>query len=234
VSETAIVVEVREQSGKGAARKLRAAGRIPAVLYGRGRETLPLTVDPRALDRILRSGGANTLLDLTVTGRADLAGTVALVKELQRHPIRGQILHADLYQVDLTRAITVDVPIHLLGRPKGLDFGGILEHTLREVALECLPRAIPDAIEVDVSNLEIGDVVHVRDLALPEGVTLVSDPDLGVAHVAVPAAEEEAAPAEAVETVVGAEGAAAAPAEGAEAPEKPERPARGEKADKGE
>jgi large subunit ribosomal protein L25 len=210
VSETALVVETREGTGKGVARKLRAAGRIPAVLYGQGRDSLPLSIDPRALDKVLRAGGANTLLDLTVQGRSDLGTPVALVKELQRDPLRGAILHADLYQVDLSKTVEVEVPIHLLGKPKGLDFGGLLEHTLREVALECLPRAIPAAIEVDVSNLEIGDVVHVRDLVLPEGVTLVSDPDLGVAHVALPQAEE--APAEAAAAVEGA------PAEGAAAP----------------
>lgn len=204
MSETALVVEAREGLGKGAARKLRAAGRIPAVLYGRGRDSLALALDPRALDRILRASGANTLLDLTVEGHPELKDTVALVKDLQRDPLRGAILHADLYAVDLTRTVTVDVPVHLLGRPRGLDFGGILEHTLREVALECLPRAIPEAIEVDVTALEVGDVVHVRDLALPEGVTLVTDGDLGVVHVALPQAE--ATPAEA---------AAAAPAEGA-------------------
>lgn len=204
MSETALVVEAREGLGKGAARKLRAAGRIPAVLYGRGRDSLALALDPRALDRILRASGANTLLDLTVEGHPELKDTVALVKDLQRDPLRGAILHADLYAVDLTRTVTVDVPVHLLGRPRGLDFGGILEHTLREVALECLPRVIPEAIEVDVTALEVGDVVHVRDLALPEGVTLVTDGDLGVVHVALPQAE--ATPAEA---------AAAAPAEGA-------------------
>src|SRR5690606_41970962 len=118
---------------------------------------LPLALDPRALERILRSAGANALLDLTIQGRSDLSDTVALVKELQRDPLRGEIIHADLYQVDLSRAVEVEVPIHLVGKPRGLEFGGILEHTLREVTLECLPRSIPDAIEVDISHLELGD-----------------------------------------------------------------------------
>jgi large subunit ribosomal protein L25 len=215
VSETALVVEAREAIGKGAARKLRAAGRIPAVLYGRGRNSLPLSLDPRALDKILRASGANTLLDLTIEGHPELRDTVALVKELQRDPLRGAIVHADLYAVDLTRAVTVDVPVHLVGRPRGLDFGGILEHSLREIALECLPRSIPEAIEVDVSQMEVGDVIHVRELALPEGVTLVTDGDLGVVHVALPQAEptpEEAAPAATAE--------GAAPAAAAESAEK--------------
>ncbi len=211
MSETALVVESRATTGKGAVRKLRAAGRIPAILYGQGKESVPLTVDPRALEKVLRVGGANALLDLTVEGRPELGSPVALVKELQRHPIRGTIVHADLYQVDLTRTVEVEVPVHLVGKAKGLDFGGILEHSLREIALECLPRSIPASIEVDVSNMEVGDVIHVRDLALPPGVSLVSDPDLGVVHVALPAAEEEAPVAAA------AEGAAAAPAAAGEA-----------------
>lgn len=203
MSETALVVESRASIGKGAARKLRAAGRIPAVLYGQGKASVPLTIDPRALEKVLRSGGANALLDLTVEGRPELGSPVALVKELQRHPIRGTIVHADLYQVDLTRTVEVEVPVHLIGKAKGLDFGGILEHSLREIALECLPRSIPAAIEVDITNMELGDVIHVRDLVLPAGVSLLTDPDLGVVHVALPAAEETpAAPT--------AEGAAAA------------------------
>lgn len=219
MSETALVVEPREGTGKGAARKLRAAGRIPAVLYGRGRDALSLTVDPRALDRILRASGANTLLDLTVEGRPEMRDTVALVKELQRHPLRGDIVHADLYAVDLTRVVTVDVPVHLVGRPRGLDFGGILEHSLREIELECLPRAIPEAIEVDVSQMEVGDVIHVRELPLPEGVTLVTDGDLGVVHIALPQAEPTPAE-EAAAAATAAEGAAPAAAEGGE--KKPE------------
>jgi large subunit ribosomal protein L25 len=216
MSETALVVESRSSTGKGVARKLRAAGRIPAVLYGQGKESVPLTIDPRALEKVLRSGGANTLLDLTVEGRPELGSPVALVKELQRHPIRGTIVHADLYQVDLTRTVEVEVPVHLVGRAKGLDFGGILEHSLREIALECLPRSIPAAIEVDITNMELGDVIHVRDLVLPAGVSLLTDPDLGVVHVALPAAEETpvAAAAEGTAAVATGEaaGAAAAPA----------------------
>jgi large subunit ribosomal protein L25 len=216
VSETALVVEPRAGTGKGVARRLRAAGRIPAILYGRGRAPLAVALDPRALERALRAGGANTLLDLRVDGRPDLADTVALVKELQRDPLRGTLVHADLYQVDLTRAVEVDVPIHLVGKAHGIDFGGILEHTLREVRLECLPRAIPESIEVDVSNLEIGDVIHVRDLPLPPDVTLMTDGDLGVAHVALPAAEPTPEEAAAVAEVPVEGVAAPAAAESAE------------------
>jgi len=221
VSETALVVSSREGVGKGAARKLRAAGRIPAVLYGRGRETLSVALDPRALERILRAGGLNTLLDVSVEGRADLGPTVALVKELQRDPLRGVITHADLYQVDLTRTIEVDVPVHLVGTPKGIDAGGVLDHILREVRVECLPRAIPEAIEVDVSELDINDVLHVSDLPLPADVKLITDPELGVAHVAIPAAEEVPVAAEAVPSAeVPVEGEVPAATEVAEVKEK--------------
>jgi large subunit ribosomal protein L25 len=219
VSETALVVEARTGTGKGVARRLRAGGRIPGVLYGRGREPLPIALDPRALERALRAGGANTLLDLTVAGRAQQGETVVLVKELQRDPLLGAILHADLYQVDLSRAVEVDVPIHLVGKARGIELGGILEHTLREVRLECLPRAIPEAIELDVSSLDIGDVLHVRDLPFPKDVTLVTDGDLSVVHVALPAAEpapEEAAAAAAEAPAEGAAPAASATAEKAE------------------
>jgi large subunit ribosomal protein L25 len=209
VSETALVVEVREAIGKGAVRKLRVAGRMPAILYGQGKESIALSLDPRALDRVLKASGANTLLDLTVEGRNDLGTPVALVKDLQRHPIRGTIMHADLYQVDLTKSVEVEVPIHLIGKPRGLDFGGLLEHMLREVKLECLPRSIPNFIEIDVSALEVGDVLHVRDLPLPDGVSLVSDADLGVAQVALPQADE---------TPVAAAAAEGAAAEGTAAP----------------
>lgn len=208
MSETALVVEAREAIGKGANRKLRAAGKAPAILYGRGRDSLPLAIDPRALDKILRTSGFNTLLDLTVEGHAELKESVALVRDMQRHPLRGDIVHVDFYEVDLARAVTVDVPVHLVGKARGLDFGGILEHTLREISLECLPRSIPEAIEVDISAMEVGDVVHVRELTLPDGVTLVTDGDLGVVHIALPQAE--AAPAEAA--VAEAPEGAAAPA----------------------
>ncbi len=214
MGEYALEVELREGTGKGVARKLRAAGRIPGVLYGRGKPPQSFTLDPRALERVIATSeaGMNTLIDLSIAGSRDRAERVVLVKELQRDPVRGAPLHVDLYQVDLTTTIAVKVPIHLLGRPKGVEFsGGILDHALRELDVECLPRAIPESISVDVSELEIGGSIHVRDLALPEGVKLRSDPDLSVASVVAPKVEEEAAPAAPVE---GAEAVAAAPVEG--------------------
>jgi large subunit ribosomal protein L25 len=215
VSDYELAIEVREGSGKGVARKLRAAGRIPGVCYGGGEAPRSIQLDPHALDRVITrsAAGVNTLIDLKGGG---LDGKVVLVKELQRDPVRGTLLHADLYTIDVDRTVEVEVPIHLTGLPVGVELGGgILEHTLRELELECLPRAIPEEITLDVTALELGESLHVRDLALPEGVTLVSDPDLSVVSVAAPRAEEEP-------TVEGAEEAAAEGAEEGEGAAKEE------------
>ena len=242
MAEVALDVEVRSSIGKGAARKLRAAGRIPGVCYGSGRAPVSVSLDPRSLERLIATSatGINTLIDLRVSGGGDFDGRVVLVKELQRDPVSARALHADFYAVDLEQAIEVSVPIHVTGTAPGVTNGGILDHALRELRLECLPRAIPDQILVDVSGLDIGMSLHVRDLVLPEGVTLMSDPDLSVISVVTPAAleEETAAAAPAEGEAVPAEGeAAAATAEGAEAKEgeaKPEKGAKPEKAEKGE
>jgi len=212
VGEHVLVAQARTDTGKGVARKLRVAGRIPAVLYGRGRESVPLTVDPTELQKLLHQSGAgmNTLIDLSLEG----AEQVVLVKELQRDPVRGRYLHADLYVVDLTQTIEVAVPLHLVGKAPGTEFGGILDHPLREIEVECLPRAIPEHLEVDVSALEVGESIHVRDIALPEGVSLITDGDLTVASVVLPAAEETPEAVEIAAAEPGEGEAAAAAAEG--------------------
>ena len=234
MANAGLVVQVREQTGKGVARKLRAAGRIPGVLYGRGKEPRSLQLDPHEVERLLKrsDAGMNTLIDLTIEG--DSAGReTVLVKELQRDPVGDVILHADLYVVDLTKTIEVEVPVHLTGTPVGVSVsGGILDHTLRDLLVECLPTAIPDAITLDVSGLEIGDSVHVRDVQLPEGVTMRSDADLSIAGVAAPTVEEEETPevAEGEEGVV-AEGEEGAVAEGEEGAAPAEGKAKDEGAD---
>ncbi len=212
MAEHALSAEARGGIGKGVARKLRAAGRIPAVLYGKGRSGESISVDPVLLERLLHTSdsGMNTLIDLSVDGRT----STVLLKDLQRDPIRGRYLHADFFEVDLAQELQVAVPLNFVGKAKGLEFGGIVEHPLREVEVACLPQAIPDSIEVDVTELGIGDALHVRDLQAPAGVRVVSDADLAVALVEQPAvaeeptAEEEAAPVE-----EGAEPAAEAPKE---------------------
>jgi large subunit ribosomal protein L25 len=223
VAENELVVQVREGTGKGVARKLRAAGHIPGVCYGRSSPSIGIAVNPKALDRLLAesTAGMNTLIDLRVEGSGAYDGKSMLVKELQRDPVTGSMLHVDLYAVDLQQTIQVSVPIHVTGTAEGVKMGGILDQTLREIELECMPEAIPQEIPVDVSALDIGQSLHVRDLALPEGVTLQSDPDLAVVLVAAPAAEEEVA----AEVEAGAEAPAV---EGEAPPEEPEAKEGGE------
>jgi len=226
VADYQLEIQVRDQRGKGAARKLRAKGQIPAVCYGRG-EPVSVSLDPRALDRLLKTSdaGMNTLIDLR--GHAGLEGRTVLLKEVQRDPVTGKALHADLYTLDLTRTVQVSVPLHLTGKATGVELqGGILDHSLRELELECLPTAIPKELRLDVSGLEVGDSLHVRDISLPEGVVLLSDPNLSVVSVVAPAVEEAAAPVEGepLEGEVPAEGAEP----GAPAAEKPSEEDSGE------
>jgi large subunit ribosomal protein L25 len=220
VGEFALGVELRKEHGKGVARKLRAAGRIPAVCYRRNAEPVPVSLDPKELDLLLRnaSSGINTLIDLKVTGGGDFDGRQVLVKELQRDPISGAYLHADLYAVDLQQKIHVSVPINLTGTSIGVSLGGgVLDYATRELDVECLPNAIPEEFTIDVSEIEIGQSLHVRDIVVPEDVEVLNDPDVTVMSVVAPVAIEEEAPAEEEE---GEEGAvdAEATAEGA-APE---------------
>jgi large subunit ribosomal protein L25 len=218
VAVNALVAEAREATGKGIARRLRAAGRIPAVVYGRGVESKAISVDPNGLQRLLQSGGAgmNTLIELSMDGET----RTVLVKELQRDPVRGRPLHSDFYLVELDKTVEVSVPIRLLGRPEGVELGGILDQPLREIELECLPRAIPESVDLDVSGLEVGDSIHVRDLELPEGVSVRTDVNLAVASVITPVVVEEPVAEEALaegeEALAEGEEAEAVQAESAE------------------
>jgi large subunit ribosomal protein L25 len=205
VADYQLNLEVRESTGKGVARKLRAKGRIPGVCYGAGADTVPVALDPSTLERALRASaaGLNTLFG--VQGGGAFHGKSVLIKELQRDPVQRNLLHADFYAVDLTKEIEVKVPLHLTGTAAGLMNGGIVDHQLREIEIKCLPTAIPESFSLDVTALNVGDSLHVRDIVLPEGVTLVSDPGLGVVSVVIPAKAEEEVAAEAA----AAEGAAA-------------------------
>jgi len=196
VAENALQVEVREGVGKGVARKLRAAGRIPAVCYGKNEAAVSLALDPKALRTVLEKSdaGMNTLIQLAGGGALD--GRQVLLRELQREPVGGEYLHADFYSVDLEKTVEVSVPLHISGKAAGIDMGGIVDQQLREVLLECLPLSIPRELVVDVSALELGESLHVRDIPLPEGVKLMSNADLSVVSVVVPSKAEEEAPAE--------------------------------------
>ncbi|MDQ7820505.1 MAG: 50S ribosomal protein L25 [Armatimonadota bacterium] len=226
----------REETGSNRVRRLRLAGLVPGVVYGRGREPMPVAVDGRALREALRThAGLNVLIDLAV-GNGEGQPATVMVKEIQRDVIRRDIIHVDFYAIDLTRTLEARVPLVFVGQPAGVAEGGVLDIHLREVVVECLPTAIPDQLEVDVSGLGVGDSIHVRDLRLPPGVTMVSAPDEAVASVVQPRVAEEAAPAaaEAPAAETPAAPAEARPAGDARTPEaRPEktRPERGPRAE---
>lgn len=186
----------REAVGKGGARSMRREGRIPGILYGHGEESIPLSVDARELQRLVHSVSIeNTIVDLSLKGTRQ--PYKVLIREIQRHPTREEYIHVDFFHIAMDEKISVEVPIVLNGEPTGVrNKGGILDHQLRELEVYCLPAEIPERIEVDVSELDIGDAIHVRDLAVPEGVEIEADPDRAVAAVLAPAVvpiEEEVA-----------------------------------------
>jgi len=192
-------VEPRQEKGKGQARRLRRAGRIPGVFYGPGNSATSISFD--AKDFVMRVAGLEgSHLIQFHSPKALLNDKVSLLKEVQAHPVTGQVLHADFYEVDLSKKIQVAVPLRFAGKAEGVTAGGILQPLRREVEVECLPTDIPEFIEVDVSRLGIHHALHVSELALPEGVEAVYDTDFAVVTVLAPTvhevkAEEVAAPA---------------------------------------
>jgi large subunit ribosomal protein L25 len=191
----------RETRGKNEARRLRAAGKIPGVIYGAQKEgekgkNLPVTVDPKPLLRILHSGsGVNTLITLKVDGEGD---SRVLVKEFLLDPVTHAMLHADFVRVNMDRRITVTVPIIIKGEPRGVKLeGGVLDFVHREIELESLPLEIPNSIEIDVANLGLNEAVYVRDVAAGAKWLPVSDPDMMLVHVITPRAVEEPVAADA-------------------------------------
>lgn len=198
-----VTVEPRDGQGKGPARRFRAAGRIPAVIYGPRRETTHVTVSALEFERKVAPLEGAHLINLRGTG--GVRDAVVLLKEMQEHPLTGRILHADFLEVDLTKQVRVTVSLHFVGRAVGVVSGGVLQPVLREIEVECLPTQIPEFVEVDVTPLQIHDSVHVKDLGLPSGVTAATDGALTVVTVAAPTVEE----APAAEAEAGVEGPAA-------------------------
>jgi len=190
---------------KNAARRVRASGRIPAIVYGAKKESVPVTVDPKQIGRILHSdSGHNTVFDLKVGSEQ----SKAMIVDWQYEPIKGTLMHIDLKRIAMDQTLRVGVPVQLTGVPEGVKTqGGILEQVLREVEIECLPGDIPDHIELDVASLVFGQVLRVADLPHSEKLKYVTDENQTVAHITAVKEVVEAAPAEA-----GVE-AAAAPAE---------------------
>jgi large subunit ribosomal protein L25 len=185
-----MTAEVRDRSGKGAARQLRRSGRVPGVLYGQG-ECVLLTLDPDVVRKTLRTlAGGTGLISLQLAGGKGKSARTALLRDYQVDPVSGELLHVDLFEVSMTKPIKVKVPVVLTGgQPAGVKEGGILHHNMREVHVECLPSAIPDSIEVDASGLNIAQGIHIKELAKREGIRFLDDPDNMVVSVAAPMSE---------------------------------------------
>ncbi|HEX6533951.1 MAG TPA: 50S ribosomal protein L25/general stress protein Ctc [Gemmatimonadaceae bacterium] len=200
-----LTATTRAATGKGAARKLRAAQQIPGVIYGHNREPQSLALDGRALELMLeRVAFETTVIELNIDGTT----ARTLIREIQRHPYKKQVLHVDFQELVAGERVTVDVPVVLVGTPVGVrNSGGVLDQIMREITVEVDPSSIPNHIDVDVSALDLNNSIHVRDLPLPGGVDVLDEPDATVCVVVPPRVEAETA---------------AAPAEGAEAPSEPE------------
>jgi large subunit ribosomal protein L25 len=186
----------RDGAGKGSARSLRAQGQVPAIIYGHGREAQSLAIDSRELEKLLSKISAeSTVIELSLDGKSSRT----LIREIQRHPFKRQILHVDFQELVAGEKVTVRLPILLLGIPEGVrSDGGMLDQTMRELEVEVDPANIPNHVELEVTALKIGDSIHVRDIKLPEGVEVVDDPDASVCVVSAPrAVVETVAPAEA-------------------------------------
>jgi large subunit ribosomal protein L25 len=204
MATVSLSANARDGKGKGAARSLRSQGQVPAVIYGHGRQPQPLALNARDLDKLLSHIQAeSTVIEVTVGGHT----AKTLIREIQRHPIKRQILHVDFQALVAGEKVTVSIPIVLLGVPEGVRLeGGVLDQTLREIEIEVDPSNIPDHVEYDITNMVIGDSVHISDLKVPEGVEVIDDPETSVAVLAAPRAviEEVAAVAEPVEGEAGA------------------------------
>jgi large subunit ribosomal protein L25 len=197
-----VAAESREVFGKNAARRLRRGGQVPAVVYGDQGPSLPLTVDPKEIERVLRSGaGHNAIFSLEIKGRAPAR---VMLRDWQVDPVQGNLLHVDLVRVGRDHKLKLRVPIRVTGEPKGVKVqGGVFEFVLREVEIECLPDDIPEQFTVDVTELVIGRSVRVSELPLGPKARMLTDPNRVVAHVVAlrveeekPAEVAEAAPAE--------------------------------------
>jgi large subunit ribosomal protein L25 len=204
-----VVVEgfIRKPSGKGGAHTVRRSGAIPAIFYGPETDPIPIQVSRNVLEKILKKQmNENALYQLTIRGNGPESSKTVMVKELQKNPIDREILHIDFYEVSLFKEIDVTVGLKIIGKAVGVERGGILQETSRDLEIRCLPTNIPSHIEVDVSALDIGDSIHVEDIQLPDGIRVLSEANLTLVTVVPPTEEKPAAeePESEAEVEVGA------------------------------
>ncbi len=195
MEQVLIKADRRSATGKGVARKARAVGKIPAVLYGGGVDPVSITISSKDWDKITRHMKRNVILDMEIHGGASIENRPVMVKEVQRDGLGTKIMHIDFLQVSMEKTVEVEVPIHLTGKSKGEVLGGVIDVHLRSIKVECLPGQIPEEIVIDMTELDIGDSVHVSDIALP-GVKLIEHGDVAILSVVPPTVEEKKAATE--------------------------------------
>ncbi len=194
MQQTQMKIETRTSVGKGISRKLRAAGKIPGVVYGRGMEPVPVSVEPKALSAaIAGEGGLNNLI--TLEGGGELDKVVVIVADIQRDALKRNAEHVDLHRVNMNEKVRVNVPVSLLGTAAGVKEGGLLDFAHHTLHVECLPGQIPEHIEINIADLKIGHSIHVSEIAFPAGVKCVDNPKTPVVGVLGKAKEEAAAEA---------------------------------------
>ncbi|MEW6672038.1 MAG: 50S ribosomal protein L25/general stress protein Ctc [Thermodesulfobacteriota bacterium] len=181
---------IRTGRGNGAARVLRRSGHIPAVLYGPGKEPVMLSVSNGDLEQVLKKSTAGEVLVNLTIQNGEATNRTAMIREMQTHPVSRKFLHVDFYEIALDRKLRVGVPIVTKGRAKGVEVGGVLQIVRREIEVLCLPLEIPDSIELDISDLDIGDAIHVQDIPLTEGLELPDDTNFTILTVVSPKREE--------------------------------------------
>jgi large subunit ribosomal protein L25 len=197
-----IDTKARTKTGKGASRRLRSAGRLPGIFYGPDTDPIMLSVDSSQLKKMLKGRSAESIIfDLRIDSNGASQSKKVMIKEIQRDPVTRDYLHVDFYEISMGKEIEANIPIQLINIPVGVTKGGLVEHTRRELTVSCLPRDLVETIDVDVSGLDIGDALHIRDIVLPPGVKSIEDEDLTIATVGAPTitAKEEEVEGEEVE-----------------------------------
>ena len=192
MQQTTLAAHVRKETGKGAARQLRRNQQIPAIFYGPSADTTMLAIHVTEFDSILKSGRAESMIiDLQVTTDTGMDVRKVILKELITDPLKGSLVHADFYEISMDKKISINIPVQLLNTPIGVTEGGILQHIRRQLSVTCLPDKLINYLELDVSEMDIGDSLHIRDISFPEGVSCDEEEHLTVAVVAAPAIVQE-------------------------------------------
>jgi len=200
-----LTAEIREGVGKEKAKKLRAKGLIPAIFYGPRSQTISLVIESKELSKALQTeAGENVLIDLDIRKGSQSDRKVVMLKDIQIDPLKRTTLHTDFFEVAMDEMVTVEVPVHLTGKPEGTKMGGILEQVRRVIEIQCLPGDIPKSIDIDVSPLKIGDSIHVQDIKV-EKAKIILETNFTIATVVPPVVEEKVVEAVAPEAAEGAE-----------------------------